>query len=116
MDLAHGKQWLEMYSVILLPILVVAGWTRRGAPQVQGLFPAIQNVLLACRAVGLGACLTTMQLAFHREIDEWLGLTPQQPSCALIPIGWPLAPYKRPPRRSVDECLFFERYEPGRSG
>lgn len=89
--------------------LVVAGWTRRGEPQTQGLFPAIQNVLLACRAVGLGACLTTMQLAFHREFDDWLGLTPDQPSCALIPIGWPLLPFKRPVRRSVDECLFFER-------
>lgn len=89
--------------------LVVAGWTRRGEPQHQGLFPAIQNVLLACRAVGLGACLTTMQLAFHREFDDYLGLSPSQPSAALIPIGWPLLPYKRPNRRSVDDCLFWER-------
>ena len=89
--------------------LVVAGWTRRGEPQYQALFPAIQNVLLACRAVGLGACLTTMQLAFHREFDEYLGLSPQTPSAALIPVGWPLLPYGRPVRRSVDECLFFER-------
>src|SRR5690349_24043401 len=80
--------------------LVVAGWTRRGHPQLQALFPAVQNVLLACRAVGLGAVLTTMQLAFHREFDEYLGLKPAQPSAALIPIGWPLQPYKRPVRRS----------------
>src|ERR1043166_1012890 len=43
--------------------LFVAGWTRRGAPQVQALFPAIQNILLACRAVGLGASLTTLHTA-----------------------------------------------------
>ena len=43
--------------------LFVAGWTRRGAPQSQALFPAIQNVLLACRAVGLGASLTTAHRA-----------------------------------------------------
>lgn len=89
--------------------LVVAGWTRRGAPQYQALFPAIQNILLACRAVGLGACLTMMQLAFQKELDEWLGLSALQPSAALIPIGWPLQPYKRPVRRSVDDCLHFER-------
>jgi nitroreductase len=89
--------------------LVVAGWTRRGSPQYQALFPAVQNLLLACRAVGLGACLTMMQLAFHRELDEWLGLEPERPSAALIPIGWPLQPYKRPVRRSVDDCLFWER-------
>ena len=31
--------------------LFVAGWKRRDAPQLQALFPAIQNILLACRAV-----------------------------------------------------------------
>jgi nitroreductase len=91
--------------------LVVAGWTRRGNPQTQALFPAIQNILLACRAVGLGACLTTMQLAFHEEFDRYLGLPTNQPSAALIPIGWPLIPYKRPVRRPVDECLHWEMFE-----
>lgn len=90
--------------------LFVAGWTRRGQPQVEGLFPAVQNVLLACRAVGLGASLTSVHTAFQREIDDFLGLSPDTPSCALLPIGWPIGRYGRPPRRSVDECLFWERY------
>jgi nitroreductase len=92
--------------------LFVAGWTRRGEPQLQALFPAIQNVLLACRAVGLGASLTTVHRAFGEEIDAFLGLSPRTPSCALLPIGWPLGRHGRPPRRPVDECLFFERYAP----
>ena len=96
-------------------LLFVAGWTRRGMPQVQALFPAIQNVLLACRAVGLGASLTTVHTGFGREVDAWLGLPESCPSCALLPIGWPLGTYRRPPRRPIDECLFFERYE-GDSG
>ncbi len=90
--------------------LFAAGWTRRGEPQLQALFPAIQNVLLACRAVGLGASLTTVHRAFGREIDAWLGLPERQPTCALIPIGWPRGRYGRPPRRPVDECLHVERY------
>src|SRR5262245_4962035 len=90
--------------------LFVAGWTRRGAPQVQALFPAIQNILLACRAVGLGASLTTVHTAFGPEVDAWLGLPANCPTCALLPIGWPRGRYHRPLRRSVDTCLFFERY------
>ena len=78
-------------------------------PQLQALFPAIQNILLACRAVGLGASLTTVHTAFGREIDEWLGLPENCPTCAMLPIGWPRGTYRRPSRRSVDECLFFER-------
>ena len=91
--------------------LFVAGWTRRGMPQTQALFPAIQNILLACRAVGLGASLTTVHTAFGSEIDQWLGLPENCPSCALLPIGWPRGVYRRPSRRPVDACLFFERYE-----
>jgi nitroreductase len=90
--------------------LFVAGWIRRGQPQAQALFPAIQNVLLACRAVGLGASLTTVHTAFATEVDEWLGLPSNCPTCALLPIGWPRGQYGRPQRRSVDTCLFYERW------
>ena len=93
--------------------LFVAGWTRRGEPQLQALMPAVQNVLLACRAVGLGASLTTLHRSFGDECDRFLGLPEGCPSCALLPIGWPLGRYGRPPRRGVDECLFWERYAQG---
>lgn len=92
-------------------LLFVAGWTRRGEPQIQALFPCVQNVLLACRAVGLGASLTTLHMAFREELDRELGLRPETPSCAMLPIGWPLGKHGRPPRRSVDECLHWERVE-----
>jgi len=92
--------------------LFVAGWMRRGEPQLAALFPAIQNVLLACRAVGLGASLTTVHRSFGREIDAWLGLPESIPTCALIPIGWPRGRYGRPPRRAVDACLHWNHYTP----
>lgn len=88
--------------------LFVAGWTRRGEPQLQALFPAVQNILLACRAVGLGASLTTVHRAHGAEIDAYLGLSEDTPSCVLIPIGWPKGRYGTPPRRPVDEVLFFD--------
>ena len=91
--------------------LFVAGRLRRGEPQLQALFPAIQNVLLACRAVGLGASLTTVHRSYGEEIDAWLGLPEHSPSCALLPIGWPRGRYGRPPRRPVDGCLHWERYQ-----
>jgi nitroreductase len=91
--------------------LFVAGWLRRGEPQLQALFPAVQNLLLACRAVGLGASLTTVHRAYGDEIDAFLGLPKERPTCALLPIGWPLGRYGRPPRRPVDECLYWERFE-----
>jgi nitroreductase len=90
--------------------LFVAGWKRRGSAQTQALFPAIQNILLACRAVGLGASLTTLHTSFASKVDEWLGLPPEIPTCALLPIGWPVGRYGTPPRESVDAKLFFEKF------
>jgi nitroreductase len=92
-------------------LLFVAGWTHRGRPQLQALMPAVQNVLLACRAVGLGASLTTLHRSFGKECDRWLGLPENCPTCAMLPIGWPRGRYGRPPRRPVDDCLYWERYE-----
>jgi nitroreductase len=90
--------------------LFVAGWTRRGEPQLQALMPAAQNVLLACRAVGLGASLTTLHRSFGEECDRFLSLPEGCPSCALLPLGWPLGRYGRPPRRPIDECFYVDRY------
>lgn len=104
----HLADHLEAVPVLLF----VAGWTRRGLPQTQALFPAIQNVLLACRAVGLGASLTTIHTAFGAELDAWLGLPEGCPTCAMLPIGWPRGTYGKPDRRPIDGCLFFERYQP----
>ncbi len=92
-------------------LLFIAGWQRRGEPQVQALFPCAQNVLLACRAVGLGASLTTLHRSFGEECDAMLGLPPEIPSAAMIPIGWPRGRYGRPPREPVDSRLFFDRFD-----
>lgn len=94
--------------------LFVAGWTRRGEPQSQALFPAIQNILLACRAVGLGASLTTAHRAHGEQIDRYIGLSDKTPSCALIPIGWPKGKYGKPTRRSIDDAFFVDQIPEGR--
>ena len=97
-------------------LLFIAGWMRREEPQLQALMPAAQNILLACRAVGLGASLTTLHLSFRAEVDARLGLPEGVRSCALLPIGWPVGRYGRPPRKSVDECLHFDRFRAADGG
>jgi len=90
-------------------LLFIAGWKRAGENQSQALFPCAQNVLLACRAVGLGASLTQLHCARSDEIDPYLGLDPEKtPSVAMLPIGWPIGKYGQPPRRPIDESLHFD--------
>jgi nitroreductase len=92
-------------------LLFIAGFTRRDEPQLQALFPCAQNVLLACRAVGLGASFTTLHRSFGEECDRMLGLPENLPSAVMIPIGWPLGRHGRPPRASVDTKLFWDEFD-----
>ena len=92
-------------------LLFIAGWKRRGEEQLQAIYPCAQNVLLACRAMGLGASFTTMHRAFGEECDRMLGLPENIPSAVMLPIGWPLGKHGVPPREPVDEKLFFNEFD-----
>lgn len=92
-------------------LLFIAGFTRRNEPQLQALFPCAQNILLACRAVGLGASFTTLHRSFGEECDRLIGLPKNLPSAVMIPIGWPLGKHGRPPRKSVDTKLFWDEFD-----
>jgi nitroreductase len=47
-------------------------------------------MLLAARALGLGAILTTLYLNFEKDAEAALGLPPGIHSYALLPIGYPM--------------------------
>jgi nitroreductase len=83
------------------PVLVVVGGdTRLGDRRVleASVFPAIQNLLLAATALGLGSSLTTLPLVFGRELAAIAALPPEVVPMAVIPLGWPARPLS-PPRR-----------------
>jgi len=70
----------------------------------SSIYPAVQNMLLAARALGLGATLTTLYLQFEKEIEAALGLPADVHSYALIPIGYPMGrfgPVRRVPLADV---------------
>jgi len=69
-------------------------------PNYGAVYPCVQNVLLACRAVGLGAALTTMHQVFEQELNEYLGIPEEFGVVVTMPVGWPMGnfgPVKRIP-------------------
>ena len=68
------------------------------------IYPAVQNMLLAARALGLGATLTTRHLLYEKETEAALGLPPGVHSYAIIPIGYPMGnfgPVGRGPLKDI---------------
>src|SRR5580693_8142470 len=76
----------------------------------SSIYPAVQNMLLAARALGLGATLTTLYLQFEKEAEAALGLPPGVHSCALLPIGYPMGRFGRVRRVPLTGVVFENRW------
>jgi nitroreductase len=81
------------------------------APRISGasIYPAVQNMLLACRAFGLGSVLTTIHAYYNDEVRAVLELPAEFMTYAMLPIGYPMegfghGPVKRRPPAEV-ACL-----------
>jgi nitroreductase len=70
----------------------------------------VQNILLAARALGLGATLTTRHLLYGREVDQLLGLPEKAQSFAIVPIGYPLGHFGPVSRAPVEQVTFLDRW------
>ena len=73
-------------------------------------YPAVQNVLLAARALGLGATLTTLYLQFEKEAEAALGLPPNVHSYALLPIGYPMGRFGSVRRIALADVVYEDRW------
>jgi len=79
------------------------------------IYPAVQNLLLAARAIGLGTVLTTLHRLHEDDIKELLGIPESVETAALIPVGYPAEGehFGGSRRKPVGELTYYERW--GRS-
>ncbi len=79
------------------------------------IYPAVQNMLLAARALGLGSTLTTRHLLHEKEAEAALGLPEGVHSYAILPIGYPMGNFGPVSRGPLSEVVYSERWgEPWR--
>ncbi|MGH9031803.1 MAG: nitroreductase family protein, partial [Acidimicrobiia bacterium] len=65
------------------------------------IYPAVQNLLLAARGLGLGAALTTLPVWSVVLARRTLGLPRNVTPIAAVPMGWPRGSYGPTTRRPV---------------
>ena len=78
----------------------------------SSIYPAVQNLLLAARALGLGSVLTTLHKRFESEIKDLLGIPDNVETAALLPVGYLSGEeiYGSTSRNPVKEVTYLERW------
>ncbi len=110
--------------VLLVPCLKASMWAgasdlpadvkarMASATRIAGssIYPALQNLILACRAFGLGTVLTTIHAFFEDEVRTILKLPDDVQTYALMPIGYPQGHHYPVKRRPVREVACLDSY------
>lgn len=111
------KSWNLTDNINEVPVLLIPCIKHSGSRgnMVRGahIYPAVQNMLLTARSLGLGTVITTIHRLFEEEIKALLNIPDNVDTAALIPLGYPADGVRFGPttRRPVAEVSFIDKWD-----
>ena len=106
-----------MDSLADVPIMVFICGTNAFPPDapneemmLSAVHGAAQNLMVAARAMGLGAAYTTFHRRSEPAIKELLGIPDHVTMCVTIPVGWPTRQFVELKRRPVKEVMHYDHW------
>ncbi len=111
----------QMHHLHEAPAIVIAcadlvrapqGTFNEGSAAATEVWGAVQNLLLAARALGVGSVPTTLAFSGRgrEQAQAVLNLPDHILPMVLIPLGWPSGNFGPIRRRPLDEVLHWDRY------
>ena len=114
----HGAELAQQMETVPVLILVCIDHGDSGigpGPVTRGasIYPAVQNLMLAARALGLGTVLTTLHTQYESEIKELLDIPNSVETAALIPVGYPAegSRFGQARRSPLSDVVFHDRWK-----
>jgi nitroreductase len=115
----HLAEHLHEVPVLLLacvrkgyPPFDKFGYERASVATVHGsIYPAVQNIMLACRALGIGTVLTTVHYCFEEELKQHFGIPTEMEVSALLPLGYPQGNFGPTKRKPVETVIHWDRWQ-----
>ncbi|MHB8575883.1 MAG: nitroreductase family protein [Dehalococcoidia bacterium] len=92
-------------------IIAVCGLRGKHSTPGGSIFPAVQNLLLAARALGLGGSITNFARGHEAELMQILGIPEEYQVYCLIPLGYSTDRHGPLRRRSVKRIVFYDRWQ-----
>jgi nitroreductase len=90
------------------PCIVLAFSTGKG--QASSVIPAVQNLMLAARALGIGSLPTTLHAQVLDRVYKLLGVPHDMEFHLCIPLGYPRGNFGPTQRRPTAETTYFNRW------
>ena len=91
--------------VIIIPCTGSTG----GDP--ASVFPGVQNLFLAARALGLGTTLTTVHRQDEPAVRKVLDIPDDVTTWAMIPVGYPLGKWGEAQRKPVEDTTYWDSWK-----
>src|SRR5262249_54399490 len=93
----HLAEHLAEAPVIVLACVSLDPGAEASLTTGASIYPAVQNIMLAARALGIGSCITTIHRFRDRQVKELLGIPADVEPAALIPLAYPPGKFHPPP-------------------
>ena len=108
----RSSQYLadHMAEVPVLIFPCIFGGGPKDLTSGSSIYPAIQNLMLAARALGLGTALTTIHRWNESKVREILGIPETVDTAALIPVGWPKGKFGAGLRQPVEAVTYWDSW------
>jgi nitroreductase len=93
-----------------VPVMILVCATSKGAGAAGSVIPAVQNLLLAARALGVGGTITTLHSLVEERVHKLFGipLTAQVVYC--IPLGYPRGRFGPNQRKPLTEVCSYDHW------
>lgn len=91
-------------------VIVVCGLRGRHTTPGGSIFPAVQNLLLTARALGLGGSIFNLALGNREELRACLGIPESNEIFCALPLGYPQDRHGPVRRKPVKDVAYLERW------
>lgn len=104
------RQPLSAAPVLIVACVHIPASGHAGLYSGASIYPSVQNLMLAARALGLGTVLTTLHRRRKAQIHAILGIPDDIESAAIIPLGWPDREYGPNRRPALERFVMRDRW------
>ena len=92
------------------PVMILLCTTGRGPEAAASVIPAVQNLLLAARAVGVGGTITRLHPQVEEQVHALFGIPPTAQVVYCIPLGYPQGRFGPNQRKPLTEVCSLDRW------